>query len=108
MTRIRRRSNVRGDRVLVDRSALLVALARRWEVVVFHSPEEPAAMCVKRVVGLPGESVQIPRGDVFINGAIARKHADAGRTSLQSHERCRVRTDQRRAIAGTASQFWPS
>ncbi len=46
---------------------------RRWEVAVFHFPGEPTQAYVKRVVGLPGESIQIVRGDVLINGQIARK-----------------------------------
>jgi len=62
-----------GDRVLVDRSAFVWRSPRRWEPVVFRSPEDPGALCVKRVAGLPGESVEIRGGDVFVNGAIARK-----------------------------------
>jgi signal peptidase I len=62
-----------GDRVLVDRSAFLWRSPRRWEAVVFQPPEEPGALGVKRVAGLPGESVQLRGGDVFVNGMIARK-----------------------------------
>ncbi len=68
-----------GDRVLVDRSAFLWRLPRRWEVVVFRCPEEPGTLCVKRVVGLPGESVQIQNGDVLIDGRVAKKNLVDGR-----------------------------
>ncbi len=66
--------DLQGDRVLVDRSAFLWRLPRRWEVVVFRCPEEPGTLCVKRVVGLPGESVQIQNGDVLIDGQVAKKN----------------------------------
>jgi len=66
-------SDRRGDRVLVDRSAFVWRAPRRWETVVFPSPEDSSALCVKRVVGLPGERIEIRDGDVFIDGQVARK-----------------------------------
>jgi len=62
-----------GDRVLVQKFLYELRAPRRWEVAVFHFPGEPTQAYVKRVVGLPGESVQIAHGDIVINGQIARK-----------------------------------
>jgi signal peptidase I len=62
-----------GDRVLVQKCLYDLRRPERWEVAVFHNPSEPTQAYVKRVVGLPGESVQIVQGDVWINGQIARK-----------------------------------
>jgi signal peptidase I len=42
-------------------------------MVVFRSPLEPGRTFVKRVVGLPGESVRLHDGDVIIDGELARK-----------------------------------
>lgn len=64
---------IAGDRLMIDRSAFRFRSPRRWEVVAFRSPERASEVCVKRVVGLPGETVQIQDGDVYINGAIVRK-----------------------------------
>jgi len=46
------------------------AAPKRWDIVVFRSvePDAPHPVLVKRVVGLPGEKVQIRNGKVFING----------------------------------------
>ncbi|HLA84242.1 MAG TPA: signal peptidase I, partial [Thermoguttaceae bacterium] len=63
----------KGDRVVLLRSAYAGRSPRRWEIVAFHDPSRPSRMAVKRVVGLPGESVEIRRGNVFINGEIQRK-----------------------------------
>jgi signal peptidase I len=67
-----------GNRVLVDRSAFYWRPPRRWETVVVRSPENPDMLCVKRVVGLPGERVEIANGNVLVDGNVARKDlADA-------------------------------
>jgi len=68
-----------GDRVLVDRSAFCWRPPRRWETVVVRSPENPDMLCVKRVVGLPGEVIGIAHGDVLVDGAVARKNLAAQR-----------------------------
>jgi signal peptidase I len=62
-----------GDRLLVDKQAFHSRAPRRWEVVAFHIPRNPRNIAVKRVVGLPGEDVQLIDGDVFINGQRERK-----------------------------------
>lgn len=65
-----------GDRLLVHKwtSALPAMLPiRRWDVIVFRDPANPHSNYIKRVAGLPGESIEIVAGDVFINGEIVRK-----------------------------------
>ncbi len=62
-----------GDRLLVQKFLFDLRRPGRWEVAVFHSPAEPDQAYVKRVVGLPGEAIQIADGDVVIDGRIARK-----------------------------------
>jgi signal peptidase I len=62
-----------GDRVLVQKFLYDVRRPKRWEVAVFHFPGEPSQAYVKRVVALPGEAIQLARGDVWIDGRIARK-----------------------------------
>jgi len=61
-----------GDRIFVNRAALSLRAIRRWDVVLFRSPDD-GTLAVKRVVGLPGETLEIRDGDVFINGQIAVK-----------------------------------
>ena len=62
-----------GDRVLVQKFLYDFRRPRRWEVAVFHFPGEPIQAYVKRVVGLPGESIRIVGGDIFVDGQIVRK-----------------------------------
>ncbi len=62
-----------GDRVLIVRSAFALRRPRRWEVIAFRRPEAGYSLCVKRVAGLPGESIEIRNGNVFADGRIQRK-----------------------------------
>lgn len=39
---------------------------RRWDVVVFKNPNEPDVNFIKRLIGLPGETIEIIDGDVFV------------------------------------------
>jgi signal peptidase I len=66
----------RGDRVFIDRAAFLWRAPRRGEVVVFHSPDDPNALCVKRIAGLPGETVEIEDGDVLVHRCPATQFLD--------------------------------
>jgi len=65
-----------GDRVLVQKFLFDFRAPERWEAAVFHFPADPSQAYVKRVVALPGESIRIIDGDVWIDGSIARKQLD--------------------------------
>jgi signal peptidase I len=65
-----------GDQLLVHKHHYVLRDPRRWEVVVFHNPRQPTQAYVKRVVGLPGELVQIVDGDVYADGFLQRKPLD--------------------------------
>ncbi len=63
------------DLVLVNRLAYSRSGPARWDIVAFASAADPAAArqdeeVVKRVVGLPGETVEIHGGEVTINGEV--------------------------------------
>lgn len=62
-----------GDQLLVNKQAYLYQDPQRWDVIVFRNPARPTEAYVKRLVGLPGEQIQIVDGDVVIDGKIARK-----------------------------------
>jgi signal peptidase I len=41
----------------------------RGSIITFHPPGDPATTFIKRVIGLPGDTVQITAGQLYINGA---------------------------------------
>ncbi|HEV3341914.1 MAG TPA: S26 family signal peptidase [Pirellulales bacterium] len=64
---------VAADAVIVDRSAFQLRSPRRWELAAFRAPVRPRQIYVKRIVGLPGEAIELRHGDVYADGRIQRK-----------------------------------
>lgn len=79
-----------GDRILVSKFAYEFFSPKRWDVIVFKFPLEPNVNYIKRLIGLPGETVNIWHGDIYITedpedevGKIARKPPRKQLTMLQ-------------------------
>ena len=51
----------------IERTLLPVGTIKRTEVIVFKYPEEPDRDFIKRVIGLPGEKVELKEKKVYIN-----------------------------------------
>jgi signal peptidase I len=60
-----------GHKILVNKFAYKVGRPERWDVIVFQFDRE--TNYIKRMIGKPGEKVEIKAGDVFINDHIERK-----------------------------------
>lgn len=58
------------DVVLIDKVCYNFHEAERFDVVAFVRGSETEKISVKRIVGLPGETVQIQDGDLYINGKL--------------------------------------
>ena len=61
------------DRVLVNKFLYLFEDPKRWDVIVFKYPLNQSENYIKRLIGLPGETIEIKNGDIYADGAIARK-----------------------------------
>jgi len=62
-----------GDRILVLKCIYQFADPQRWDVVVFKNPLNPIESYIKRMIAVPGETVEIIDGDIYINGKIVTK-----------------------------------
>ena len=56
-----------GDRVLVDRISWRFSDPERQQIVVFHPPFAGPVL-IKRIIGMPGDTVSLRDGAVYING----------------------------------------
>ena len=56
-----------NDRVIGSRLSYLFADPQRGDVVIFHYPDDEKIYYVKRVIGLPGDTVDIYGGHVYLN-----------------------------------------
>lgn len=79
-----------GDRILVNKYSYVDKDPERWDVVVFKFPGNGEMNYIKRLVGLPGETLRIEQGDLFTRPLeessefqIQRKSPDKVQTMLQ-------------------------
>lgn len=56
------------ERLLVSKLAYRFGEVERGDIIVFHFPANPSEDYIKRVIGLPGDQIQIRDGKVFVNG----------------------------------------
>jgi len=72
-----------GDRIIVDKTAYQTQLPQRNDIIVFRQPEDAHRVCggsnqkynpetvyIFRVIALPGEKVEVKRGQVYINNRL--------------------------------------
>ncbi|VAV90421.1 Signal peptidase I [hydrothermal vent metagenome] len=81
-----------GDRIIVNKYAygysrhslpfgmggfdgrIMGKLPERGDVVVFADPKDTGRTMIKRIIGLPGDEIQLIRGRLFLNGHILPRH----------------------------------
>jgi signal peptidase I len=62
-----------GERIVVNKFIYRFQPIERGDVVVFWYPKEPSVSFIKRVVGLPGDLVEIRGGTLVVNGLPVRE-----------------------------------
>ena len=58
-----------GDRIFGNRLAYINKDPQRFDIVIFKYPDDETQLFIKRVIGLPGETVEIRDGKVYIDGS---------------------------------------
>jgi signal peptidase I len=59
---------ISGEYVVVNRLSYRFGSPQRGDIIVFHFPRNPEEEYIKRVIGLPGDVIEVMNGSVFING----------------------------------------
>jgi signal peptidase I len=57
-----------GDRVLVNRVVYRLHDPGRGDIIVFRYPHDPDVVFIKRVVGVPGDVLEVRDGRLYVNG----------------------------------------
>ena len=68
-----------GDRIIASRLAYINEDPKRYDVIIFHYPDDESQLFVKRIIGMPGETINIKNGIVYItdaNGNTAEARSD--------------------------------
>ncbi|MEE0954791.1 MAG: signal peptidase I [Eubacterium sp.] len=58
-----------GDHIFGNRLAYKTKDPERFDIVIFKYPDDESRLFIKRVIGLPGDTIDIRDGDVYINGS---------------------------------------
>ena len=61
------------ERIFINKFVYRFEPIDRGDVVVFWYPLDRSKSFIKRVVGLPGETVEIRKGIVYVNGSVAAR-----------------------------------
>jgi len=69
-----------GDHLLAGKAPLLFCDPQRWSIVVFKYPLFRQTNYIKRLIGLPGEHLEIRDGDIYVNGKVVAKPDDVQET----------------------------
>lgn len=57
-----------GEFVIVSKLSYRIGSPHIGDVIVFHFPRDPEQEYIKRVIGLPGDHVEVKNGSVYVNG----------------------------------------
>lgn len=68
-----------GDRLVADGWSFWGKDPQRGDVTVFDYPRDPSIKYVKRIVGIPGDTVEVRQGELYLNGQIVEQER-SGRT----------------------------
>ena len=59
-----------NDKLIGNRLAYLFKNPERGDIIIFKFPDDESQIFIKRVIGLPGEPMQIVEGELFIDGEL--------------------------------------
>lgn len=63
-----------GDNLIVDKISYRFRDPERFDIIVFPPNENEKTYYIKRIIGLPGETVQIVDGKIYINGEVLEEN----------------------------------
>ena len=57
-----------GQNLILDKVSYRFRDPERYDIIIFKYPDDESQLFIKRLIGLPGDTVEIRNGKVFING----------------------------------------
>jgi signal peptidase I len=58
-----------GDRLIANRLSYSFSEPKRFDIVVFKFPDDESKLYIKRIIGMPGDTVEIRNNQIYINGS---------------------------------------
>ena len=57
-----------NDRLIANRLSYVFSDPERYDIVVFKFPDDESTLYIKRIIGMPGETIVIKDGQVYVDG----------------------------------------
>ena len=73
-----------GQYLVISKLTYWIHPPERGDVIVFHPPHDPAEDYIKRIVGLPGERLEIRDGAVWVDGTVLEESYVANHASYSN------------------------
>lgn len=85
-----------GELIIVSKVEYYFGDPERGDIVVFHPPHDEEEYYIKRVIGVPGDEVEIKGGEVYVNGEMVDEDylKEGTKTCLTAHLRSCETDDQ--------------
>ena len=99
-----------GDRILVNKFAYEAPFGdpERWDVIVFKFPGNAKQNYIKRLVGLPGETVWIQNGDIYLQQSGQSERKIARKPPAKLRHMLQLVHDTRHVSKTLQSVGWPA
>ena len=75
-----------GDKLFVSKFTYRFGVPKRGDIVVFKYPVDPKKDFIKRLVGLPGDTVEIRDGKIYVDGKALEDPDNFGKFYYYNHE----------------------
>ncbi|HEX9068949.1 MAG TPA: signal peptidase I [Ktedonobacterales bacterium] len=56
------------DSAIVNQLAYIFSSPQRGDVIVLHPPDDPSTQYIKRIIAIPGDSIELSANSVIVNG----------------------------------------
>lgn len=71
-----------GDYIITSKITYKFKKVERGDVVVFNSPKNPNIEYIKRIIGLPGDKIEIRNNEVYVNDSILPETYISAKTNV--------------------------
>ncbi|MFH1854811.1 MAG: signal peptidase I [bacterium] len=81
-----------NDYLITDKISYRLHAPQRGEAIIFHPPDNPSVNYLKRITGVPGDTIEVKNGEVFVNSKkIVEPYVSSGeKTKTPSNDEIKV------------------
>jgi len=84
--------NGSGEKIIINEAVYLTSDPERGDIVVFKSPNNEDKYFIKRIIGLPGETVTIKNGEVYVTKVESDKEEKLNENNLNEENKGKTKT----------------